>query len=347
MADDGPVRLRPHLSVIVHGPDEVEFRHGVWNPMSFTVSDAAGGGHLARLVDALDGTLSPTQLAASQGLPDEEVQGLVDRLTELDLLERRPSSALDAYLGTAAPWRVDDNLEPGGPVLLVGEDALVSLLQPMLAEVLVENPVVVVGADDPTRAVLDDPDTSWLADGLATEERLAPFEAWSGAVVVAPSRVVNPLRLKVLNRAAQRHGIRWLHAGFDGPFVLVGPAFLPGQSSCYECLETRVFLNLREGASYQRYKRALAHADVRLGSPPLLPPLAGLLSSHLALETLNLVLTGWTFTVGRMLAIHVPTMEISFPDVLRVPGCPGCGSVPERDGEVLYYDPPLQPEQAP
>ena len=347
MHDDGPVRLRPHLSVIVHSPDEVEFRHGVWNPMSFTVSDAAGTGHLARLVDALDGTASPTQLAAVHELPIDEVYGLLDRLAELDLLERRPMSALDAYLGTAAPWRVDDSLEPGGRVLLVGEHAFVGALQPTLSEVLVDSPVVVVDDDDPVRAVLDDPDTSWLADGLATEERLAPFEAWGGAVVVAPSRVVNPLRLKVLNRAALRHGIRWLHAALDGPFVLVGPAFLPGESSCYECLETRVFLNLREGASYQRYKRALAQAEVRLGSPPLLPPLAGLLISHLALETLNLVLTGWTFTVGRMLAIHVPTMEISFPDVLRVPGCAGCGSVPERDGEVLYYAPPLQPDDAP
>jgi hypothetical protein len=33
--------------------------------------------------------------------------------------------------------------------------------------------------------------------------------------------------------------------------------------------------------------------------------------------------------------------------VLRVPGCPGCGSVPERDGEVLYYDLPLQPDETP
>ena len=347
MTDDAKVRLRPHLSVIVHSPDEVEFRHGVWNPMSFTVSDAARAGHLARLVDALDGTASPAQLAAVQDLPVEEVHGLLDRLGELDLLERRPSSALDAYLGAAAPWRVDDNLEAGGRVLLVGEDALVSTLQPVLGEVLVDNPVVVVDDDDPARAVIDDPDTSWMADGLATEERLAPFESWRGAVVVAPSRVVNPLRFKVLNRASLRHRVRWLHAALDGPFVLVGPAFLPGESSCYECLETRVFLNLREGASYQRYKRALARAEVRLGSPPLLSPLAGLLASHLALETLNLVLTGWTFTVGRMLAIHVPTMEISFPDVLRVPGCPGCGSVPERDGEVLYYDPPLRPDDAP
>jgi hypothetical protein len=39
-----------------------------------------------------------------------------------------------------------------------------------------------------------------------------------------------------------------------------------------------------------------------------------------------------------MLALHVPTMEIAFPEVLRVPGCAGCGSRAEVDGEVLHFD---------
>ena len=180
MSDAAHVRLRPHLSVIVHGPDEVEFRHGVWNPVSSTVADADRTGRLAGLVDALDGTVSAADVAAAQGVPLDEVQALVDRLAELELLEQRPSSALDAYLGTAAPWRVDDNLDPGQPVLLVGDGDLVSALRPMVSAVLVDNPVVVVPGDDPACAVLDDPDTSWLADGLATEEHLAPFEAWRG-----------------------------------------------------------------------------------------------------------------------------------------------------------------------
>lgn len=344
MSDDVPLRLRPHLSVVVHSPDQVELRHGVWNPMSYTIGDSAQSGMLARLVEALDGTMAPAELAMEHGVAVEEVQALVDHLRELDLVEERPSTALDAYLGTAAPWRVADNLEPGQPVLLCGDEALVAPLEPMLVDVLDDIPVTIVDPDDPARSLLENPDTSWLADGLATEERLAAFAGWRGAVVVAPSRVVNPVRMKVMNRAALRHRFRWLHAAFDGPFILVGPTFLPGQSSCYECLETRVFLNLREAASYQRYKSALARAEVRLGSPPLLAPLAGVLTSHLAMEASNLVLTGWTFTVGRMLAIHLPTMEISFPDVLRVPGCAGCGSVAERDGEVLYYDPPLAPD---
>jgi bacteriocin biosynthesis cyclodehydratase domain-containing protein len=325
----------------MHGPDDIELRHGIWNPISYTLRDSAQEGMLARLVARLDGSLSPARLAAAEGVPREQVERLVDRLLELDLLESSPGSALDAFLGTAAPWRVDDTVKPGQRVLLVGDGALVEPAAAQLAAVLPDNPVELAAADDPALAVLDDPDTGWLSDGLASEERFAAFEPWQGSVVVAAHRIVNPLRLTVLNRACLRQGIRWLHATLDGPFVFVGPAFLPGESPCYECLETRIFLNLRDGASYQRYKQALAAAQVRLGAPPLLAPVSGILASHLALETLNLVLTGWTFTVGRMLALHLPTMEFSFPDVLRVPGCPGCGSVPERDGEALYYEPPL------
>jgi bacteriocin biosynthesis cyclodehydratase domain-containing protein len=335
-------RLRPHVSVIVHGPDEVEFRHGIWNPVSINLSDDTRQGKLAGLVTKLDGTIATGRLAAAESVPREQVEQLVDRLFELDLLERGPSSAFDAYLATTAPWRVDDTAAASGArVLLLGDDAFTPALAGMLSPLRPGNPIEEIPPDDPAMRVLADPDTSWLTDGLATEERLAAFEPWRGSVVVAPCQVIDPIRFTVLNRACLRHGIRWVHAALDGPFVFIGPSFLPGESPCYECLETRVFLNLREGAGYQRYKRALAEARVRLGTVPLLPPLAGLLSAHLALETINLVRTGTTFTIGRMLAIHLPTMELSFPEVLRVPGCAGCGSVPERDGQVLYYDLPM------
>jgi thiazole/oxazole-forming peptide maturase SagC family component len=125
--------------------------------------------------------------------------------------------------------------------------------------------------------------------------------------------------------------------------VFVGPTFLPGESCCYECLEQRVFMNLREGANYQKYKAAMVNAQVRLGSLPMVEPVGALLAAHLVLEVLNLVLTGSTHTIGKLLAIHLPTMEMSFPDVLRLPGCAGCGAVPERDSHHLYFEPPLEP----
>lgn len=341
--DERNLRIRPHLSVIVHGPDDIELRSGVWNPVSFTLRDGAKEGKLARIVTQLSEPTSTPAAAAAAKVSREEVERVVDHLGELGMIEHGPSTALDAYLATVATWRTDAAADPNQRVTLLMDGELGRGLASVVAGVIGDERVIEVPAGDPVRQVLDDPDASWLMDGLATEERLAVFESWQGAVVVAPKRVMNPAWYTVLNRASQRHGFRWIHGGLDGPFVLIGPTFIPNESACYECLETRVFLNLREGASYQRYKAALASAEVRHGAPPLLGPLDGLLTSYLAIETLNLLATGTTFTVGRLLAIHLPTLEHSMPDVLRVPGCKGCGSVPERDAEVFYFDPPLRP----
>ena len=97
-------------------------------------------------------------------------------------------------------------------------------------------------------------------------------------------------------------------------------------------------MNLRENASYQSYKSALADGQVRNGDLPLEPMLCGMLASHTALETINFCLTGTSFTVGKMLAIHLPTMEFAFNEVLRLPTCAACGPVAGRDDTELYFD---------
>ena len=98
-------------------------------------------------------------------------------------------------------------------------------------------------------------------------------------------------------------------------------------------------MNLRESASYLGYKNALSQGQVVRGEPPVLPAVLGVLSSHLALETTNFVRTGATFTVEKVLGMYMPTMEIAYTEVLRLPGCRGCGSLTERDDVSLTFDP--------
>ena len=97
-------------------------------------------------------------------------------------------------------------------------------------------------------------------------------------------------------------------------------------------------MNLRESASYQRYKRALVERQVREGRLPVEPAIAGTLASLTALETLNFALTGSSFTVNKVLAIYLPTMEFTFNEVLRAPSCTACSPLPERDDTELYFD---------
>ena len=338
MSKESHFRIRPHISVIAHGPDEVELRQGVWNPVSMTFRDEQHSGQLARLIARFDGSAPVSRIAAEEHVPSEQVERLVDDLLNYGLIEKGPSTALDQYLATATHWRLGEGVDPKQRVLVLADETLQNPVRDGLTAILGEQRVEVVGDDQPMLGVLDSPDTSWLNDGLACEERLAEFEGWRGAVLVAASTMINPVRSVVLNRACLSHGIPWVQAALDGPFIFVGPSFMPGESACYECLETRVLMNLRDGANYQKYKSAILAAQVEFGAPPMLAPFASLLSAHLVIEALNLVLTGTTCTVGKMLAIHLPTMEMSFPEVLRVPGCSGCGAVPERDDRALYFD---------
>jgi thiazole/oxazole-forming peptide maturase SagC family component len=199
--------------------------------------------------------------------------------------------------------------------------------------------VTVDGTADPAQvASLTGRDTAWLTDSLRFHETVERFRDWSGAVVVAVSRTVDPLAMRALNRICLELEVPWLHATVDGPFVFVGPIVLPGRTACYECLETRVMMNLRSSESYVRYKSALANREIRFGRIPLEPVLRSLLVSHTVLELVNFVLTGTARTVGKVLAVYLPTMEFSYNAVLRLPGCTACGAVLERDEEQLYFD---------
>ena len=97
-------------------------------------------------------------------------------------------------------------------------------------------------------------------------------------------------------------------------------------------------MNLRESASYQSYKRALVERQVREGVLPVEPAIVGMLASHTSFEALNYMLTGSSVTVNKVLGIYLPTMEVTYNEVLRSPVCSACSSSPERDDAELYFD---------
>ena len=74
------------------------------------------------------------------------------------------------------------------------------------------------------------------------------------------------------------------------------------------------------------------------GDLPVLDAISSLLASHVSLETINYLTTKNNFTLGKMLSIHLPTMEFNYNEVLSVPSCTSCSSIPERDDQELYFD---------
>ena len=140
------------------------------------------------------------------------------------------------------------------------------------------------------------------------------------------------------NRISLHFRIPWIHAAVDGPYLFIGPTFKPFRSPCYECLERRLLANMKESASYQRYKSALTQGKDSGRSATLDSILGAMLGSITAFEALNYLLTGASFTAGKMLSIYLPTMEFRFNEILRSPDCPACSPAPERDDQELYID---------
>jgi bacteriocin biosynthesis cyclodehydratase domain-containing protein len=336
-----PPRLKRHYSVVAHGPDVVELRYGTWNPVSFTLSDDSGTGALLRLIGRLDGTASTDEIAADEGVPPAEVAALLDELDRLGVLEEGPRHALDYHLDHVIP-----NLAPYGlrrregatPVVLLGDETVTGEVARVLAASASAGDVSVEPAGGELRTTLARGAREWPRDPLAFEEEAEAFAAWRDRIVVVAGATLNPLELRAFNRVSLRHAIPWIHASADGPFLLVGPTFLPHRSACYECLETRVTMNLREGSVYQSYKRALAEGRATASTQPLDAVLGAMLGSYAAFEALNFALTGTSFTVGKLLAIYLPTLEFTFNEVLRLPGCAGCGPLAEADDRELYFE---------
>jgi bacteriocin biosynthesis cyclodehydratase domain-containing protein len=333
-------RLKPHYSLIAHSKDVVELRHGVWNPISYTLTDGAEDGNLLNVIALLDGNHSPKDIARSEGLPLAEVESTIDKLLEIGVVEMGPSHALDYYVDHMASTLAQqgDGAVRQPPTVLLGDPAMTEEMARLLSGVESHIELLRPDPNDPLCQWLSDADTTWLGNGLEAERLLGLFESWKGKFVILINSFMHPNRLLLWNRVSLKWRIAWLNAAIDGPFLLIGPLFVPPHTACYECLETRIMMNLRESASYQRYKRAVALGKVRLGTLPLQSVLVGLLTSHTALEALNFLLTGSSFTFSKVLSIYLPTMEFSYNEALRVPGCPACGSVPERDEKELYFD---------
>ncbi len=335
------LRLKRHYSIIAHSPDVAELRYGVWNPVSFTLTDDSASGHLLGILSRLDGRFSAAEIAAAEGIPKSDVEKVVEQLTELSLLEDQSTHALDYYLDHIAPnlsTHEGKSKESPSSVILFGDLEVSEQIARILNASSLQDQYNVVAADDSLRGLLSECGKSWIFDSLDFEEGVRPFEQWREQLIVFGVTTVNPLEMRAFNRISLQYRIPWIHAAVDGPFLFVGPTFKPFRSPCYECFETRLVMNMRESASYQRYKSALVEGRAAGIGAPLDPVLGAMLASLTAFEALNFLLTGASFTVGKMLSIYLPTMEFCFNEVLRSPDCPACSPAPERDDKELYFD---------
>ena len=159
--------------------------------------------------------------------------------------------------------------------------------------------------------------------GLADTARLASWssEPARDLTLVAPCGSELPC-LPAWNERALETGRPWLQLlPFDGRAVVVGPAYVPGETGCYECY-------LRRRASIVDYPDELRLVE-RLEAPyPTTPALDRLAAGIAALAALRWLTGGDDLLPGFLYLVEADeTLGVSGHVLYRVPRCPVCGRV--------------------
>ncbi len=337
------IRIKKHYTLIPHSLNQVELRKGVWNPTSFTLSDESGKGKLFSILADLNGNNSVVDISKKHQVSRADIEGILDQLQQLDAIENSSSSLLDCYIEQACPSVMQrlylENNNNLKKVLVIGKNAISAILINMINNYFPDLVVECLDEEGEQYKTLMGSEEQWLYDALKFENQMQIFSNWNNCFVIYAQEIINPIICARLNVVAHELRVPWLHGAIDGPFLFVGPLFLASSGSCYSCFETRVSMNMRENSSYVRYKQAIvANKIYEKTEISLHSPLVHLLASHLALEVANYLATGTGFTRNKVLSIYLPTMEITYNEVLKVASCVVCGSVEHRDNQQLYFD---------
>ena len=336
------LRIKRQYALVPHTADHVELRYGIWNPTVFSIKDDEEKGQLYRIMKCLDGTLSPAEITKKLDVSRATVESLIDYLMQLGVLESTASTAIDYYLETMMPnlRRSIEREESRVPVLVMGDSsALNTEVQNLISGTVDPSVVQTLDSSNPLFEFLRKSSEDWIHDPIAFEDQLSRFAHWKGSFIVLVMESIDPSLCIKLNAICKGLGISWIHGAIDGPVLFVGPTFAVQRGPCYECFETRISMNLRDTQSYQSYKTALLDGRVTDNKcNPIHNSIRSILCGHLSMEAINFVLTGNTFTIGKVLTTFIPTMEIGFHEVLRTSGCSSCGSFQIKNDTQPHFD---------
>jgi len=135
------------------------------------------------------------------------------------------------------------------------------------------------------------------------------------------------------NRRMLAAGQRWLLVlPFDGLYGAVGPLFIPGETSCYACLQ------IRRRSVLEDAELARAYDDL-----PAARPMGGALTAVLAGLAVHVGLRWLAYRdariAGILYAVHlIPQPAVSGHEVFPVPRCPACRSSGLRTPSPWYPD---------
>lgn len=333
-------RIKPQYSIIGHDSNKVEVRYGVWNPMSFYLYDKTESGQLLPFLLALNGKKSIREIVKSLNISRSKAEAVLDQLRSADLIENKVSSAFDFYINNFAPLLSLGNQEEKiNELVMLGDSQCVQVASSLIKNICSEKNIKISIENKDISEVFSVENEGMFFNALEKEKRLDSFSHWKNRFVVVLMTSLDLVALSQINTIAYELNVPWILGVIDGPTILIGPTFVPLQGPCFGCYEARVGMNLRENVRYVEYKKKLFSGNPAKGpETPLLEVLRHILCAHVALEVTNYLLTENTYTIGKVLSMYLPTMEIAYNEVLPFSGCSVCGKKTIRDDYQLYFD---------
>lgn len=149
------------------------------------------------------------------------------------------------------------------------------------------------------------------------------------------------------NEACIKHGVRWVSARIDRQRAIIGPFVIPRQTACFACFEARSRANADHPEDHEALYRHWKEVRGCDGTWPSLLPFAGIVGNFVALDLLR-VLAGehLSAAAGRVIHIELSTMERSVHEVLKLPRCPACSRLRDRNPTKIWDIVPAETRSA-
>jgi bacteriocin biosynthesis cyclodehydratase domain-containing protein len=305
--------LNPYLRVIRCGDNEILVKHGTHSLYSHSIVDKQRTRLLGRLVTYFSTPASVDHLVldgiVEKGLEDASRE-LTDYLLDRGVLVDPAQSLTGVYVDTILR-RGDRRADASGlatkRVALVGEGRLAERVESHLSDLGLLGVARTAGGWDATCESAD--------------------------LVVVASDSFSPSLFHAINEPAIDHRTPWLLAYIDGSEAIIGPTFVPPETSCYYEFEIQAEAALGLRDTYLLYKEHVSSGES--GSPPV-PPAYVDITAGFSVVAATRHLAGMPgFTVNRAVRIQLETLTVDYVDVSKLPRCPACA--PLRPGPRHLY----------
>ena len=131
----------------------------------------------------------------------------------------------------------------------------------------------------------------------------------------------NPAEYQEFNLAALASKTTWISARLSGFELVIGPTVIPGETPCFQCLESRIKSNVPDHSEYVVLQEYLKTGRLRAEALAITPG-----ADLLALEVLKIIT--WFMppaTYAHLYSLSLLTLQSRLHPVLKIPRCTACG----------------------